>query len=306
MFLRRFTDYILQSRLQAFLVAFVVAFIPVIGSISVVIAALVTLRKGVFDGALVVIAATLPYLISYVAYPPTGAGDVAIVAMVVLLVSNILTWLFAVFLRRYNHWSFTLEIAALVGIAIVCIAHFINPDIQDWWQAQLTAYLAKTTTMVGAIKPDAEATAAQAELINMMKRYTTGLLSASILFNALLQLLVARWWQALMFNPGGLQKELHRIRLSYVSGVIFLLGVALSYMGNLVALDCMPVLFLTFFVAGLSLVHYLIAPSQFGWMLLGLVYIAVIWLFPASIVIVSLIALFDVALNIRQRIKRSI
>src|SRR3990167_3899547 len=104
MFLRRFTDYILQSRLQALLAAFVIAFIPIIGSIGVVIAVLVTLRKGMFEGALVVIAATLPYLLSYAVYPPSGGADVAFVAIAILLVSNMLTWLFAAFLRRYNHW----------------------------------------------------------------------------------------------------------------------------------------------------------------------------------------------------------
>ncbi len=109
-----------------------------------------------------------------------------------------------------------------------------------------------------------------------------------------------------MFNPGGLRKELHQIRLSYVTGMLFVIGMALSYFGNLVALDVMPVLFLTFFVAGLSLLHYLIAPHHFAWALLMVGYVAIIWLFPASVVIVSLIAFFDTALNIRQRFKRSV
>jgi hypothetical protein len=305
MFLRRFTDFILQSRLQAVLVAFLVAFIPLIGSISVVIAALITLRKGIWEGFWVAIAATIPYLLSYAVNPAAGDIDFTTAALAVLIVSNLLTWLFAAFLRKYQHWGFTLEIAALFGVAVVIIVHVIYPDVQGWWQTQLNVYLSKTTAMVSEAKADAEVTAVQTQMVSAMKRYATGFVVASVLFNALLQLLVARWWQALVFNPGGLRAELHRIRLSYVSGVVFVIGLLLSYLNNAVALDAIPVLFLAFFIAGLSVLHYLIVPARANWMLLMFLYLAVIWLFPASIVIVSLIGLSDTTVNIRQRFGRT-
>lgn len=306
MFLRRFTDFILHSRLQAILVAFVTAVFPIIGSISIVIAALVTLRKGVWEGAFVVFAATMGSLLQYVVYPAAAETEMANAVIMVLIASNALTWIFAAFLRRYNYWSLTLEVAALIGIVAVLIVHVVNPEIQDWWQTQLNAYLTKATLAVNSVKPDAEVSASQVEIVNVMKQYATGLIMASILFNALLQLLVARWWQAVMFNPGELRKELHQVRLSYFTGALFIIGVALTYLGSGVALDMMPVLLMTFFVAGLSLLHYLVAPVNMGWMLLILIYLAIMWLFPSSIVIVALIALLDSAVNIRQRINRKI
>jgi hypothetical protein len=306
MFLRRFTDYILQSRLHAVLVAFVIAVAPVIGSISIVIAALITLRKGSREGALVVAAATLGAVLQYIVYPASNESGMAMAVILALIASNVLTWLFAIMLRQYSYWNLTLEVAALVGIFAVIAAHIVYPGIQDWWQTQLTAYLSKAASNVDLVKPDAETIAAQVELVGIMKQYATGLVIASLLFNALLQLLIARWWQAVMFNPGELRKELHQIRLSYATGILFVIGAVLSYGRVEMAMDIMPVLLMVFFIAGLSLLHYLIAPTNFSWMLLILMYMAVMWLFPVSIVIVSFIALLDTTVNIRQRITRKI
>ena len=89
MFLRRFTDFVLQNRLQAMATAFITAFIPVIGSISILIAALVTLRKGAYEGALVAVAATLPYIISYfTAIPAADQVQMAVAMLAILIVSN--------------------------------------------------------------------------------------------------------------------------------------------------------------------------------------------------------------------------
>jgi hypothetical protein len=306
MFLRRFTDYILQNGLQAMLVAFVIAVIPLIGSISIVIAALVTLRKGPRDGALVVTASTLGSLLQCAIYPASSQSEMAVAVILVLIASNVLTWIFAVTLRKYNYWSLTLEVAALIGIAAVIVVHFAYPGIQDWWQTQLSAYLSKATSAMGSEKPDAEIAATQLELVSAMKHYATGLVTASVLFNALLQILVARWWQAVMFNPGALRKELQQIRLSYVTGMLFMTGLILWFCHVEISLDIMPVLIMVFFAAGLSLLHYLVASTDFGWMLLILIYMALVWLFPLSLIIVSLLALVDTTVNIRQRINRKI
>ncbi len=302
MFLRRFTDFILQSRMQAILVACALAVVPVIGSISIVIAALVTLRKGQLEGAFVVIAATLGSLLQYVIYPAANESNMLMVGIFVLIASNVLTWLFAVILRRYQNWSLTLEIALVVGVMAVFVLHLIYPEIQGWWQTQLSNYLAQATSVIDTVKPDAETIALQAELVNVMKRYATGLVMASVLFNALLQVLIARWWQAVIFNPGGLREELYRVRLSYATAALFMLGLALSFWGVEVVIDAMPVLLMVFFVAGLSLIHCIAGPWKLGWVSLILIYLAIMWLFPWSIAVVALFALVDTIVNVRQKI----
>lgn len=307
MFLRRFTDFVLQSRVQAMATAFIIAFIPLIGSISILIAALVTLRKGILEGAFVTVAATLPYVIGYyVSAPPTDQAIMMFGMIGVIIASNVLTWLFAVVLRQFSNWNFTFELAALLGVLAIGIVHLVYPDIQNWWAAQLTAYFAKTADTVGKFSPGVSGQAAipsdvQMQAVATMKQLATGFIVVSILFNAMLQLLIARWWQAVMFNPGGLRKELYQIRLSHIAGAVFVIGFALAYLGSDLAIDMMPVIFAVFFAAGLSVIHKMISLTKNGWIWLFLIYLGIIWLFPVSIAIVAMVALLDTGIDIRKR-----
>lgn len=308
MFLRRFTDFILQNRVQAMATAFVIAFIPIIGSIGILIAALITLRKGPFEGTFVAVAATVPYVISYFASSPApDQTQLAMVLLGVVIVSNLLTWIFAVVLQRFNNWNFVIELAALLGVLVIGMVYLVNPDIQNWWSTELTSYFTKSVGVLDKLNNEVaskEVAATQAQAIvaiNSMKHYATGFLVVSMLFNALLQLLIARWWQAVMFNPGELRKELYQIRLGYVASLVLVIVLVLAYLEVDFAMDVLPVLLMAFFVAGLSLLHKLISLTKMSWLWLVVMYLGIIWLVPLSIVIVAMIALLDTGLNFRKR-----
>lgn len=304
--LRRFADYLLRSRLHAVMAAFVLAFIPLIGTVSILIAGLVTLRKGAVEGALILVVSLVPLLLSYMMTPTNH--EVAMIMMVtaIIVASNILTWLLAVILKRYANWSITLEAAAIIGIIIVLIAHGVFPDVQEVWAKKLYSYISHTSFFSDATQ-NVTQEEAEAVWIDIIKKYVIGLATVSILFNALLQLLVARWWQALAFNPGGLQKELHQIRLHRVSGFLFLIAWGFSYSGNGVVLDIMPSFYLIFSVAGLSVIHAVAAKimNDKAWISLLFIYAGVILLFPLSIIFIAALALVDTGMDFRKRIQKS-
>lgn len=302
MLLRRFTDFVLHGRIQAMALAFVCAFIPVISSISILVAALVTLRKGVFEGALVTLAATVPYLLGYFGYSADDRTVVTVLVVCGMIASNILTWGFAAILRRHGNWNLVIEVAGFIGVAIVIAIHLINPDIQSWWQTQLGAYFAKSASVMSQYAGSGAAAQQEieAQLIDRAKQYATGFSIVSILFNALLQLALARWWQALIFNPGGLQKELWQIRLGYAAAVVFVALFGLAFFGNQMSVDASPVMLLAFCMAGLSLIHCLIGTTKFSWLFLLMVYTGIVFLFPLSAVLISIAALFDTLFNFRR------
>lgn len=308
MLLRRITDFILQNRVQAMAAAFLFAFLPYVGSIGILIAAFVTLRKSVIDGALVALAATVPYLISYgVSASSADQTPMAMVLLGIILLGNFLTWIFAVVLRQFNNWNFTLELAALIGVLTIGLAHLVNPNIQDWWAGELASYFAKTTEAVSKLNVEAAsqsiAKEAQLQAVNVVKQFATGFLVVSILFNALLQVVIARWWQAVMFNPGGLRLELYHIRLSQIAAGVYLVFLALAYLGVDVALDVLPVLCMIFFLAGLSLIHERVNLTKLSWLWLLIIYFGIVRLFPLSVILVSVIALFDTGIDFRKRFK---
>jgi hypothetical protein len=302
--LRRFTDFILQSRFQAMGVAFVCSYIPLLGSVGILIAGLVTLRKGALEGLWIVLAATLPYLFKYYSADLTQ-GDMVFLGLLLNIASNVLVWAFAVLLRRYNNWSIILEYSVLLGIVVIGLVHLFYPDILNWWGIQLTKFI-KSALMMNAPQSATSATEQQVAVINIIKFYATGLFVVSVLFNVMLQLILSRWWQAAMFNPGGLRLELRQIRLSHVSSILLMIGFGLTSFGSEMITDMMPVLCAVFAAAGLSFMHCYLATIKNTLVWLIILYLLVIWLFPLSVVFLAFVALFDVWMDLRKRLIRTI
>ncbi len=301
--LRQVTDFILQSRSRAFGVTFVCAYIPLLGSISILIAGLVTLRKGALEGAFILFAATAPFLLSYyMESPAADQVEVALVAVVTVVATNLLVWLYAIVLRQYGNWSLILELSILLSVVVIGAVHFFNPDIQSWWGVQLPAYFAKVTATMNGL-PGADIKM-QLQAAGILKPFATGFVILSIILNGLLQLVLARWWQVIMFTPGTLRQELYHIRFGFVMGILFIVELLLSFWGNATALDLRPVFYGLFFIAGISLVHCLLASTKYNGFWLVLVYVALIILFPKSVMAVAVFALLDVLLNVRQRLTR--
>jgi hypothetical protein len=312
MWLQRFTNYLLEHRYIAIVLAFCISFVPIIGILGILLAALVTLRKGIVEGAILTVAATLPYLITFLL---SGSNETAVPLVIwavlgVAALSNGLTWAFAVLLRRQMSWSFIIQIAALIGVLVVSVVHLAYPGVAGWWGSQLQAYYAHaqsvTTSALGNEGAVVASNEAQLEAISITKEYATGLMAAGVLFNALLQLAVARWWLAIVFLPGSLRRELRGIRLSQLAGILFILSLVFSYLGNSVVLDIMPILYLLFGAAGLSLLHYLfgLMRSPTAWFWLLLMYITLMLSLPTSLVLVSILAVADIWLDLRKRFRK--
>jgi hypothetical protein len=308
MWLLKLTEYLFKHRAQAIALTFLVTFIPVIGIIGILIAALVTLRKGVAEGAIFTFAATLPYAISFYVTGGHGAVVPLVVwaAVGVAVFSNLLTWVFAIMLLRGTTWSVILQLSALIGVLVISVIHLAYPDVASWWGVQLQAYYEQASSMTGFLKPPGDSLDMQLEAINVTKQYATGMMVAAVLFNALLQLIAARWWQSIVYMPGTLRKELHGIRLSQLAGGLFLLSLVFAYLGNGVVLDIMPVLYMLFGAAGLSLIHYLfgLMTSSTRWFWLCVLYVTIIFSLPMSMVFVAMFALLDIWLDVRKRVSK--
>lgn len=307
---KQLTHYMLQHRLLAVLLTFGFTFIPVVGVLGILFAALVTLRKGVVEGSIVTAAATLPYVFSFML-----AGHDADVLPIVLwtavgvaVASNVLTWVFAVLLYRQMTWSAILQIAALMGVLAVSIVHLAFPNVADWWSTQLTSYYTQMAAAMPGILMSGVNQLSDAQLasIQITKYYASGMIIAAVLLNAVLQLVVARWWQSALFAPGILRKELHNIRLTPLAGGLFILSLVFSYMGNSVVLDMMPILYMLFAGAGLSVIHYffglMVSPMRWFW--IALLYVTLLFAMPTSMIFIAIVALLDIWLDLRRKLRK--
>lgn len=308
--MQRLTHYLLAHRWIALLLTFLVTFVPLVGTAGIIFAAFITLYRGVFEGAMYAVAATLPYAIGFVisGHPEHVAPFAIWIQFGMAVLSNLVTWVLAVMLFRQTTWSNMLQLAALGGVLVISIIHVVYPNVADWWGTLLQAsYDQAAAVASGVLKtPAAVPKDTSIEAINLTKQYTTGFIAAAILLFGVLQLIMARWWFALTFKPGLLRRELHQIRLSRLAGVLFAMSLAFAYLGNRVVLDIMPVLYLLFAAAGLSLVHCLFgmmySKTTLFWMVL--LYFTLIFTAPMSLVVLAFLAFFDIWLNLRKRFSK--
>lgn len=301
--LKQLTHYLLQHSLPAVLLTFGITFVPVLGSVAILYAGLVTLRKGIYEGAIMTFAATISYAFSFffLKHAPGTETLMLWMAVIVAVLINILTYAAACFLVRQMTWSGILQVFALAAVLAVSVIHIINPDIAAWWSTQLTNLT--TNVIANSGVPMNEA---QLEFIQVVKDFVNGFIAASILLCAFTQLAVSRWWEAYVFAPGMLRRELHNIRLSPLAGALFMLSLVFLWLGNSVVMDIMPILYLLFMTAGLSVLHYflgiMVSPTRWFW--LTLLYITLIYAVPASVVIMATIGLLDVWLDLRKRLRK--
>jgi len=312
--LQHWTKYLLSHRIQALALTFIITFIPMIGVLGILFAALVTIRKGIVEGAAFTIAATLPYCFIRL-YVPGGEAVEPLfvwVAVAVGAFSNFMTWVLASMLNRRASWSAVLQIAALLGVLLISVVHLVYPDVFDWWANFLHSLSAQTPDAITALKSNAmhadadSMKEAQIQAINAAKWIATGSVVGVTLLVSIMQLILACWWEAIVFKPGSLRLGLRHIRLSPLAGVLFIASLVFSYLGNAVVLDIMPVLYLLFCGAGLSLLHYFfgLLKTPVAWFWLVLLYATLILAMPISVVAIATLALLDIWLDFRRRFKK--
>lgn len=287
--------YIMSHRRNAAWVALLFALLPFIqlptGWISSVIVGLVTLRKGPKEGLWVIAWVALPAIaLLCLGYPGLMISMVAVRCLLVFL----LAWL----LRRYNSWLMVLEVIAIIGLIGVALTHLIIPQTSLWWASHLSQFTAQMSSSLNLT------TSPQLlkDYVSALSKIASGSLAVFVLSLDLLTLFLARWWQCVLFNQGGLRKEFYNIRMGYAINaalILCLLGVVL---GSDFALDALPVLMLPFVIAGLSLTHVFAAHKNYGAGMLACVYIPLILFLPYVSILLAAMGAIDSWYDFRSRV----
>ncbi|MAI54023.1 MAG: hypothetical protein CBC55_06850 [Gammaproteobacteria bacterium TMED95] len=271
----------MRGRLQASGAAALASALPIVGWLGTAIVALVVLRQGLKDGLLVLLWAALPLVLIY----QTG-GDASGLAAI----SGV--FLLAMVLRLTTSWELTLlaavGVAAAGSWAFAILSAPILAAFAQWYVETLSA-LAADAGVAGVTLEEGKSQAIS--YLAMGQGYLM-----------VLAVVLARWWQSVLFNPGGFKQEIRNVRLTpRVSGplliVVVLCSVTPGY-ESWVGLLAMP-----FVVAGTGLVHWQLAQksAQSQWYIAY--YMSVLLLFQwVSMALVALV-LADGLLDLRQRMK---
>ena len=295
--MKALATFIMQGFPQAALVAASTALLslllPPFGLLSGAAIALFTLRRGVREGALLGGLATLG--VGLLGALALGSPWLALGTLLVLWLP---VWGLAALLRLSRSLSLTTMAAGLLGAFIVLSVYALVEDPVAGWMGLMTPFR-EVLVRDGVV----EAQAAGA-LFDAMARWMTGVFAAALVLQWLLGLFLGRWWQALLYNPGGFGaefRELHLHRVLGIAGLALLLAIGFARGAGLIA-DLLIVLMPLYLLQGLAVIHQVHRARGLGaaW-LLGLYVLLVLFLPHAELLVASL-GLIDIWLDLRVRL----
>ncbi|MAB24053.1 MAG: hypothetical protein CMK78_06820 [Pseudomonadales bacterium] len=279
-------EYIMRGRRQATLVVGLSVAIPLLFWFGAVVLALVILRRGLSEGAPVVIWGGLPALAWAMLGDPTP----------LLLVLG--TALLASLLRERNDWSLVVLAAAPLGLiyALILLAMLHEPMVV--LANELQGMMPKVLGELGKDLSEAD----MARLQSLMLPILAGLTGAVHAVMTLASLILARAWQARLFNPGGFREEFHQLRLKPWMAVSLLLLVFVApQFGDMAVVA--PVSTVPLLLAGLALIHGIVGIKQLSLAWLIAMYVALLFASQAAVPLIMLLAFIDSLFDFRSRLK---
>ena len=273
----------MRGRWQALAVAVLGAGTLFFGWISAAAVALVTLRKGVASGGWLVLWALLPAVIA--AWMSGDSGSV-------LLLGG--TFALAAVLRT----SVSLALAVVASVVV----GFVSGGSLLLFSGDFLAQLVEVFQMI--FKQLGESlsagSSASVELTPPTELQIAGILAGGNAATAVLSLLLGRYWQALLFNPGGFRREFHALRLPrWWTLVLASLGALLWVQGaGFASWALMFVVPLS--VCGFALAHAWVAASGGGKGRLAVFYALWLMFDPVKGVLLALV-LVDSMIDFRSR-----
>ena len=255
----------MRGRVQAAFVAFVGSIFPIVGGAAV---ALVTLRRGYFDGAMVLLAAMVGFLLLYSPAISSEEPFFKVLGYSVI-------WLpFVVFaaaqvLRATVSWPLSLLAVVVCGGATgLVFAVFFADIIQatlDWYKE----FLAQN----GGRAQELEQGRSMFHLV--AAEQVTGYIASSAAQGSVLALVLGRWWQSVLFNPGGFRQEFLALKLGKTQSLIcFGVGAICIAQTNWEFWALLALLPLA--VTSIATAHLFVAANRIGTFWLVLFYLAMI------------------------------
>ncbi len=271
---------------------------PPVSLFSSASVALVTLRNGARSGALVVALAAIACSL----FGQLVFGDAwTLLAYSLLLWLPI--WLLAELLRASRSLALSLLAALGIGLLVIALAYVQLGQPEAEWQRLLQPF--------GEVLQDSEVLdAAQADqLIEVLSGWMTGVLAAGLFLQLVFGLLLGRWWQALLYNPGGFRSEFHQFRFPPALAWLALPVLALTLTGlsdDWELLRYLGVLLIAaYFLQGLAVAHGAAARggAHPGWLVA--LYLLLFLAMAHAAMALAAVGLTDAWFDYRARIKTS-
>jgi len=281
--MRALAQFVMRGPLQASGVAAVTTAIPLLFWIGAAVVGLVILRLGISQGLNVGLWALLPALgWSWFGQDPTA---LAVLLQVMLMAS---------LLRTTLSWEKALLGGSFLAIVTGLMLPVIYPGLlDDLVQAGVSFYHQYNADVAQTLGD---------ELEQVIRDTMNASMAGTYLVTGVGMTMLARSWQAGLYNPGGFQTEFHALKLSPAIAVVCAVTMVIGPVLGLNAMLLAWVAGTPLFLASLALVHGIVGLKKLSGQWLVLFYIALVLLGPSLMILLVVLAFVDSWLDIRRRI----
>ncbi len=303
--MRGLAEFIMRRRLNAVLATTVASVVWVlfwpIAHLGAAGIGLVSLRLGLKQALLVVVGTS--GLILVFGLISSKAMPLAASLLMVLMVTFWLpTLILSTVLRVTASLPLMVKVAAAAYSLLLLAFYLTVGSPYEWWKGVLEPMsgMLQEQTALGQLDMD------MTTMVDQVAKLMTGVMAASLLLVAVVNLLIARWWQALLYNTGGFSKEFQSFRLGRGMAMATAVMLLVALLGNVaIASDILFILGACYFLQGMAVLHALSKQVTIHRLWTVSLYILLI-LIPQMMFLVACLGLFDSWADFRTRFAKKI
>ena len=279
----------MSGRLQAIfsisLLSLVAMFItPMAYVLSGTPVGLISLRRGPVIAMQVMLGCLLVVLVFLVLAGLTPAIAVAFALGIWLPV-----WFCAMVLRSTQSQGIMILSTGMIGLVYVLVTYAMFGDVQAMWRNVLFALIenAMTTARADQVKP----------VIEQLVPYMNAAMAGGLVTSIALTVMLARWWQSWVFNPGGFRQEFLGLRLPrgllapVVAGAVLMMAADTAI--EPIVRDVLILALFLYVFHGVSVVHGVVAARRASRWWLFVMYFALVFFSLQAVLLMACIGISD-------------
>lgn len=282
--MKALAEFAMRGSRESILAALICMSLPLLFIVGAALVGLTILRKGVSQGAITFCWATLP-----------ASGWMVLASDPTPLLVVIGTAILAVILRSSVSWVSTLVASLTIGFVCGFALQWLAPEaIQELIDA--------SGQMIADMNIEQLDQLGQQQIDLFLGQLVISMTAAAHVVFILISLMLARYWQSSLYNPGGFQQEFHLLRIPSMMALALLIVVMFGGTISPAISGWIPLITVPFALSGLALIHGLVHKKGMGRTWIVVVYLLLILIMPYMYIMLVMIAIVDSWIDFRSRI----